>query len=527
MGVAALNNHGLAASYTNYGAFVDVSAPGGEGAVGVLSTLPNDTYGFAIGTSMSAPHVAGVAALLAGSIPNATAAEVRRRLEATTSDVYTLNPAYYGRVGRGRINAHLALLDAPTAAAAVTPASVTVVHSGPGATMATVTVTNTAAPGAQDLAFSARLQNVLPLFPSAPTALGGGPDAYGYRWQDTDRPGGPPFDWLDVSSVGTTGPTGNNSAALVNLPFPFPFYGSNKTAVRISTNGYLSFIGAYGPSDQPYSSNAPIPTRNAPDQLIAPFWDDLNVTSPGQTDTYHDVANDRFIVQWTNATRSTGGGSGSYTFQAVLYANGEIAFNYSQMTGVTNSATIGIEDGTGTVGLPVAFNSPYVHNDLTARITRTAPWVTLSGINGALAPGTSADVALTLNTVDLAPGAYSADLVIWTSDPTQRVVTIPVTLNAAVSAEEDAGGAALALASPAPNPAAGLATIAYVVPAAGDVTVEVLDVLGRRVATLVEGPHRPGRHVAHWDAASVAPGVYVVRLTAGEEVRTTRVTVLR
>ena len=74
----------------------------------------------------------------------------------------------------------------------------------------------------------------------------------------------------------------------------------------------------------------------------------------------------------------------------------------------------------------------------------------------------------------------------------------------------------------APNPSTGPVAVRYATPD-GDATLAVYDVLGRRVATLAEGAHAAGEHTATWEPRPHAPGVYVLRLTAGTAVRSVRI----
>jgi len=75
---------------------------------------------------------------------------------------------------------------------------------------------------------------------------------------------------------------------------------------------------------------------------------------------------------------------------------------------------------------------------------------------------------------------------------------------------------ALALDAPAPNPFAAATTLRFSLPAAGAVRLDVYDVLGRRVTTLVDGVLTPGAHTATWTPTGVAGGTYVAVLRAGD-----------
>ena len=69
------------ATGTNYGLDVDLAAPG----VGIYSTWKGSSYAFDCGTSMSAPHVAGAAALVVAKYPGLTPSTVRLVLKGNTS----------------------------------------------------------------------------------------------------------------------------------------------------------------------------------------------------------------------------------------------------------------------------------------------------------------------------------------------------------------------------------------------------------------------------------------------------------
>lgn len=77
-----------------------------------------------------------------------------------------------------------------------------------------------------------------------------------------------------------------------------------------------------------------------------------------------------------------------------------------------------------------------------------------------------------------------------------------------------------ALSQNYPNPFNPTTQIAYQLPEENQVRLEVFDLLGRRVAILVNEHQGPGHHSAVFDASHLASGVYLYRLTAGEFTQT-------
>lgn len=83
------------------------------------------------------------------------------------------------------------------------------------------------------------------------------------------------------------------------------------------------------------------------------------------------------------------------------------------------------------------------------------------------------------------------------------------------------------LAAPFPNPFNPRTQIRFDLPASGDCSIEILDLLGRPVATLVNGLLRAGTHVVEWNASGRPSGVYFCRMRAGAFQQTQRLVLAR
>ncbi len=114
MAVASLGPEWKKAGYSNFGAWIELSAPGGDieygNKNGVLSTIPKNQYAYLEGTSMACPHVSGIAALvLANRTQQLTNSAVWNKLLTGTVNIDTYNLNYLGQLGTGAIDASLAI----------------------------------------------------------------------------------------------------------------------------------------------------------------------------------------------------------------------------------------------------------------------------------------------------------------------------------------------------------------------------------------------------------------------------------
>lgn len=170
-----------------------------------------------------------------------------------------------------------------------------------------------------------------------------------------------------------------------SISFPFKFYGTDYSDFYIYTNGFIS-LGAIPQTPDKYflSPNKDIPSTGTsnPNNIIAPFWDDILFNFGGGKKTIYyktqntlpevgDPSKKQLIVQWTSAEFYTTAAVRPPlgTFQAILYENTnganptcDIRLQYRQLIGTKDntfgkSASIGAENFDGTVGAKHSYNT--------------------------------------------------------------------------------------------------------------------------------------------------------------------------
>lgn len=161
---------------------------------------------------------------------------------------------------------------------------------------------------------------------------GGGNDSYDYTLTTTT------YNWIDTRS--DLGITGDDQSKVISLPFGFTFYGVEYNSVYVCSNGFMSFT-----SNSTQYNPASIPNSAQPNALIAPFWRDLNPSADGRI-TYY-AGSDKFVVTWEGVKNYRT--DSRQTFQVILYPNGDIVFQYRDITDDVTTV-IGIENASGSKG---------------------------------------------------------------------------------------------------------------------------------------------------------------------------------
>lgn len=235
----------------------------------------------------------------------------------------------------------------------------------------------------------------------------GGPDAWGYRYIDSDSPDTAAYSWRDTTSgtwFAVNGLTDDNAVGPFNMGFNFPYYWYSVDQFWVQSNGGISFSipsRAWTPQN---TGESGFPNTALPQDLIGAYGFDLDFTAGGRCRyRTRSTPPESLIVSWLgvrqwNSTRT-------FTFQIILArADSSIRFQYQTATAWQTAASIGVENMTGGVGLEYyengtpAGNVP--HNGLAVKIYPPATSAYTSADAGVVAVMNPSSGAVTVHTND-------------------------------------------------------------------------------------------------------------------------------
>jgi len=234
-----------------------------------------------------------------------------------------------------------------------------------------------------------------------------GPDAYGYYMYDnTDTTYGchPTYQWVEINpnsgGQGTRLDYGSNTddkSVLISLPFDFIYYGQTYNYMIVSTNGFTAFDSSRFDMAGNFWYNFfnwPIPDPGNAQGQISAFWDDLRFTGSNYgIYTWHDIENQRFIIEWSHLTNVNGGQVETFemiitdtSLNPTLTGDNEFYFQYNAIynSGDTeeNYASVGFESPSETMGLEYTYDSDYTPGAATLAAGRAIRITTNTGRGG-------------------------------------------------------------------------------------------------------------------------------------------------
>jgi hypothetical protein len=174
-------------------------------------------------------------------------------------------------------------------------------------------------------------------------------------------PGSSPAPYLPLHLFGISaiGGMGDDTEIHFNTP-SFKFGGNTYTEINVDSNGYI-VVGGQGYPSQPLNQN--LPDANSPNNVIAPYWTDLDPTVTVESSTgvrigtLTDGVTSWLVVDWRKIRVKETGGDASFEIWLQIGAIEDITYVYDTILGGTpTDLTVGAEDFFGTVGDNFYFN---------------------------------------------------------------------------------------------------------------------------------------------------------------------------
>lgn len=565
-------------SYTSYGTNIDICAPGGDVTIdqngdgyvdGVLQQTHDGTnygtfgYYFYEGTSMASPHVAGVAALLISKAGGSmTPDAVRAALQNTAQDLGTAGwDQYYGY---GLVNANAALLtvgnNPPVAAFSGTPTS------GEYPLAVTFTDASTNAPTSWSWNFgdggTSTLQNPSHTYTAAGsyTVVLTATNAYG---SDSETK----TNYITVTVPNTNPPVAAFSGTPTsgNIPLTVVFtdastnnptswswdFGDGGTSTAQNPSHTYTVAGSYTvtlTATNAYGSDSEVKTGYITANAVTQYCDDF---ADGNISNWIAVSG-----TWTatggymkgNSTTLNAARLSPFGTYSTATINSSIRMNTGQTqrkarlifayTNSSNYRFIEFDDVSNVIRWYDRVGAVNTQRKSVSASMSSATWYTVKVVvNGGAVTvysGTTNFGTYTWGTT--ITGSVGCGYNRSNSDFDNFCVSATISSTGEFAELSGSGAESLPsgfeLGQNFPNPFNPTTTISFTLPTASQVSLEIYNLLGQRVRTLVDGPMNAGSHSVMWNATdqngrSVSSGVYFYRLVAGEQTASKKMMLLK
>jgi subtilisin family serine protease len=262
-------------------------------------------------------------------------------------------------------------------------------------------------------------------------------DRFG-AWR-SDEPGGPTYDWVDLPADAKTLVFGSKTFTTnVPLGITFPFYGYVVTDTLVTAHGMLGFAEPVTPYEG-MSQNC-LPDHELFFYLLAPFRADLD-PSRGGTVRYGTVPErNAFVLSYENVPLRNGPPDQTYTFQALLYGDGRVVYQYRRLAALPQRLSIGVQR-TALEYLSIGCGASTPVYDGLAIELRPQPsttfWIASDTVDGVVPPGEARTIRVKLDWAR--PGnatVYRGRLVITSSDSWRPLIERPAELRVAPALHE-------------------------------------------------------------------------------------------
>ncbi|WP_297097448.1 S8 family serine peptidase [uncultured Draconibacterium sp.] len=254
-------------------------------------------------------------------------------------------------------------------------------------------------------------------------------NGYGYSYNYAD------YEWIEISETGTSLADyfANSSQRSVTFSFDgfeFPYFGDEYTSLTIARNGWFSFDpapGSYFGSSSHDLPNSSTGTSYA-NAVVAPFWVSSGALLGDDSDLLIYETEEYVVLQWNHTGYYYRGYGGDFTFQAVLYPNGDFKFQYKAMETTGENYLpyyrVGFEGPLGIYGLTENEDYRYGHAAYEGKAIMIQP-----PLSGTLAAGESKNIQLQYTSEGLEVGDYTGKVNVLTNDVNNSTKVIDVALS--------------------------------------------------------------------------------------------------